>query len=98
MEVKNLEINFKKIKCMSTDCQRYIWQVGNYTIYIKGVTMTLEKFEERLKLHNWNYQQASNAIVWNTSHMEYKKLIQFSFESPDHRRLFLTYKKLNGVI
>lgn len=59
--------------------------------------MTLEKFEERLKLHNWNYKNYIGHM-WTDGHNEQKKLTQFSFESPDHRRLFLRYKKINGVI
>ena len=55
------------------------------------------KFEERLKLHNWNYQKYSGER-WAEGHHEYKKLIQASSESPEHRILFLRYKKLNGVV
>lgn len=59
--------------------------------------MDLIKFEERLKAHNWNYQNASNAVAWQTGHIEFKKLIQISFTSPEHRRLFLRYKKDRGI-
>lgn len=55
--------------------------------------MNLIQYEERLKNHNWNYQNASNAVAWKTGHDEHKKLIDASFLSPKHRRLFLRYKK-----
>ena len=60
--------------------------------------MTLEKYEERLKLHNWNYQNASNAVAWQTGQTEYKKLIDLSFTSPEHRKLFIRYKVMKGII
>ena len=64
----------------------------------RGGAMELLRFEERLKLHNWNYQKASNAVAWQTGHHEYKKLIEISFKSPEHRRLFIRYKIMKGVI
>lgn len=60
--------------------------------------MELSKFEERLKLHNWNYQKASNAVAWQVGQKEYQKLIELSTTSPDHRKLFLKYKKEKGII
>jgi hypothetical protein len=60
--------------------------------------MDLIKYEERLKLHNWNYQQSNNFVIWQSGQIEFKKLIELSFTSPEHRNLFLQYKKQAGII
>ena len=60
--------------------------------------MELIIYEERLKKHNWKYQQEENIPAWQSGHYEYKKLIEISFKSPIHRVLFIRYKKQEGII
>ena len=60
--------------------------------------ITLPDFEARLKLHNWNYKKIQCASVWNDGHVEQKRLTEISFQSPEHRRMFLDYKKMKEVV
>ena len=54
--------------------------------------MDLFEFEERLRIHNFNYRQASNAAAWQTSQKEHSKLIQISYTSPAHLKLWERYR------
>lgn len=54
--------------------------------------MNLFEFEERLKIHNFNYRETSNAAAWQTSQKEHSRLIQIAYTSPDHLKLFEMYR------
>lgn len=53
----------------------------------------LLQYETRLKIHNWNYQNARNAIVWRDGHKEFENLIAISYKSNAHREIFNRYKR-----
>ncbi len=55
--------------------------------------MDLIKYGMRLENHNWDYQSMENSAVWLDGHKEFETLIQLSFTTPKHRKLFLSYKK-----
>ena len=59
--------------------------------------MNTDQYEERLKKHNWNYKNCIGEH-WTIGHKEYSRLIELSTLTPEHRRIFLYYKKINGVI
>ena len=55
--------------------------------------ITLYDYTKRLKLHNWNYQNASNAVAWKVGHDEHEALIKLSYTNRDFRTAFLKAKK-----
>lgn len=59
--------------------------------------ISLYDFEERLKNHDWQYQREQCASRWNDSRIEFSRLTEMSFQSPEHRQMFLMYKKNKEV-
>lgn len=55
--------------------------------------ITLYDYTKRLKAHNWNYQNATNAIAWKVGHDEHEALIKLSYTNRDFRTAFLKAKK-----
>lgn len=55
--------------------------------------ITLYDYTKRLKLHNWNYQNAPNAAAWQAGQKEHEALIKLSYTNRDFRTAFLKAKK-----
>lgn len=57
--------------------------------------ITLTDYETLLKSINWNYQKEQCASVWNDGRRGFEKASQLSFQSVEHRKLFIRYKEVN---
>jgi len=58
--------------------------------------ITLTEYEALLKSVNFDYQKEQCASVWNEGRRQFEKASQCSFQSVEHRRLFIEYKGLNN--
>ena len=55
--------------------------------------MDIVNYAQKLSNLNWNYKKETNPYRWQEGLREYERMNRLSFQTPEHRKLWLSMRK-----